>query len=80
MPPCPRRGELTDEAWAVIAPLLPEPGGALKWWRDHHQVINGFLWKRRTGAPWRDLTTRYAKRASLYRTSPVLIGAIIWLA
>ncbi|KAB1900678.1 transposase, partial [Micromonospora sp. AMSO1212t] len=23
-----RRGELTDEAWAVIAPLLPEPGGA----------------------------------------------------
>ncbi|MBM0259144.1 IS5/IS1182 family transposase, partial [Micromonospora sp. 4G55] len=30
-----RRGELTDEAWAVIAPLLPEPGGARGRWRDH---------------------------------------------
>jgi transposase len=28
---------------------------------------------------WRDLATRYAKRASLYRASLVLIAAIIWL-
>ncbi|MEV4390344.1 transposase, partial [Micromonospora sp. NPDC049580] len=28
---------------------------------------------------WRDLATRYAKRASLYRSSLVLIAAIIWL-
>ncbi len=130
-------------------------------WRDHRQVINGILWKLRTGAPWRpgpgrpgkrpdvliadkgyahdstrralrqrgirhvipersdqvarraargtaggrpptfdkaiyrkrnvvercfnrlkqwrDLATRYAKRASLYRASLVLIAAIIWL-
>ncbi|MET7945201.1 transposase, partial [Micromonospora sp. NPDC005324] len=43
--PVVRRGELTDEAWAVIAPLLPEPGGARGRWRDHRQVINGILWK-----------------------------------
>ncbi|MGX7673134.1 transposase [Plantactinospora sp. DSM 117369] len=29
---------------------------------------------------WRDLATRYAKRASLYRASLVLIAATIWLA
>ena len=28
---------------------------------------------------WRDLATRYAKRASIYRASIVLIAALIWL-
>jgi transposase len=28
---------------------------------------------------WRDLATRYAKRASIYRSSLSLIAAIIWL-
>ncbi|MFD6771187.1 transposase, partial [Micromonospora chalcea] len=28
---------------------------------------------------WRDLATRYAKRASLYRAGLVLIAAVIWL-
>ena len=28
---------------------------------------------------WRDLATRYAKRASLYRASLVLIAALMWL-
>lgn len=52
------RGELTDKAWAQIAPLLPASsrGGQ---WRDHRQVLNGILWKLRTGAPWRDLPGRY---------------------
>jgi transposase len=53
------RGELTDKAWAQIQPLLPaggQPGGR---WSDHRMVINGILWKLRTGAPWRDLPERY---------------------
>ncbi|MGK5676654.1 IS5 family transposase [Micromonospora sp. URMC 106] len=54
-----RRGELTDEAWAVIAPLLPEPGSSRGRWRDPRQVINGILWKLRTGAPGRDLPDRF---------------------
>jgi transposase len=28
---------------------------------------------------WRDLATRYAKRASLYRATLVLIAAVMWL-
>ena len=54
-----RRGELTDEAWERIAPLLPENGRRGKQWRNHRTVINGILWKLRTGAPWRDLPERY---------------------
>ena len=54
-----KKCEFTDEAWARIAPLLPENGRRGGRWRDHREVINGILWKLRTGAPWRDLPERY---------------------
>lgn len=53
------RGELTESAWARIEPLLPPRFTAGRPWRDHRQVINGILWKIRTGAPWRDVPERY---------------------
>jgi transposase len=53
------RGALTEEAWRVIAPLLPMSGRRGGQWRDHRTVIQGILWKLRTGAPWRDLPERY---------------------
>ena len=53
------RGELTDAAWAQIAPLLPANGERGGQWREHRTVIDGILWKLRTGAPWRDVPARY---------------------
>jgi transposase len=53
------RGEPTDVAWEQIEPLLPENGRKGGRWRDHRTVIDGILWKLRTGAPWRDLAERY---------------------
>ncbi|WP_387682231.1 IS5 family transposase [Streptomyces avermitilis] len=60
------RGELTDAAWERIAPLLPGVDGRGRPWRDHRQVINGVLWRLRTGAPWRDLPERYGPWQTAY--------------
>ena len=60
------RGELTDEAWGRIAPLLPENGRPGGRWRCHREVVNGILWKLRTGAPWRDLPSRYGPWQTCY--------------
>lgn len=44
------RGELTDTAWARIEPLLPSDQGRRgDRSRDHQLVINGILWRLRTG-------------------------------
>jgi transposase len=61
-----RRGELTNEAWERIAPLLPENGRRGKQWKDHRKVVNGILWKIRTGAPWRDLPEIYGPWQTCY--------------
>ena len=61
------RGELTDAQWARLRPLLPpekpETGRTNK---DHRQIINGILWRERTGAPWRDLPARYGPWSTVY--------------
>ncbi|MFF9900018.1 IS5 family transposase [Streptomyces longispororuber] len=60
-----RRHEVTDQAWAVIEPLLPRPrmGRPV---RDRRQVVNGILWKLSTGAAWRDLPERYGPWKTVY--------------
>lgn len=55
-----RRGNLTDQQWQRLQPLLPDqnpPVGRPN--LDHRKVINGILWILRTGSPWRDLPERY---------------------
>ena len=59
------RGDLSDEQWRLIEPLLPvqKRGGK---WNDHRVTFNGIMWILRTGAPWRDLPERYGKWQSVY--------------
>ncbi len=54
------RGELTNEQWARLQPLLPpQKPRTGRPAEDHRRIINGILWIKRTGAPWRDLPERY---------------------
>ncbi len=64
------RGDLTDAQWQRLEPLLAEqrPANGSKGGRpaeDHRRIINGMLWIDRTGAPWRDLPTRYGPWATV---------------
>jgi len=60
------RGEFTDTAWATVVPPLLPPPPMCGQQRDHRQVLNGILWKLRTGAPWRDLPARYGPWRTVY--------------
>ena len=54
----PRRYELTDFEWSIIAPLLPnKPRGVPR--VDDRRVLNGIYWRLRTGSPWADIPERY---------------------
>ncbi len=61
-----RRDELTAAGWGRIAGLLPRNGRRGGQWRDHRRVINGILWKIRTGARWGDIPARYGPHQTCY--------------
>ena len=54
------RGDLTDQQWRKIGPLLPAQKPRIgRPSKDHRTIINGILWVLRTGAPWRGLPKVY---------------------
>lgn len=61
------RHDLTDEQWAYLEPLLPDRtpqrGGR---WVDHRQIIDGVLWRTRSGCTWRDLPPQYGNWKTVY--------------
>lgn len=60
-----RRYELTDHEWAIIAPLLPnKPRGVPR--VDDRRVLNGILWRFRTGSPWAEVPERYGPSTTCY--------------
>lgn len=60
-----RRYELTDREWAIIAPLLPnKPRGVAR--VDDRRVLNGILWRFRSGATWAEVPERYGPPTTCY--------------
>jgi len=67
------RGELSDRRWQRLEPLLPAERPARgRPNKDHRLIVNGILWKLRTGAPWRDLPERYGPWATGVHALPPL--------
>jgi len=65
--PAGARFDLTDEQWAVLAPLLPvgRKSGRPPIW-PKRALIDGIRWRVRVGAPWRDVPERYGPWRSVY--------------
>lgn len=61
------RGDLTNEQWAKLEPLLPKgkkPGRPPK--HSKRQLIDGIRFRVRTGVQWRDLPERYGPWQTVY--------------
>lgn len=62
-----KRHELTDTQWEKIKPLLPpEKPKTGRTNHDHRTLLNGMIWRAKTGTPWRDLPERYGKWKTVY--------------
>lgn len=60
-----RRYELTDREWTIIEPLLPnKPRGVPR--VDDRRVLNGILWRFRSGSPWAEIPERYEPPTTCY--------------
>ena len=61
-----RRYELADAEWESLSPHLPSvvTGGRPR--GDDRRVVNGIVWKIRSGAPWRGVPARYSSWKSIY--------------
>jgi transposase len=61
------RHDLTEREWSRLQRLVPDRsprrGGR---WADHRAVINGVLWRTRTGCPWRDLPSCFGNWKTVY--------------
>ncbi|KRB68882.1 transposase [Kitasatospora sp. Root187] len=59
------RGDLSDDQWAVLEPLLPVAGVGRPA-RSRRRLVDGVRWRVRTGAPWRDVPPEYGPWQTIY--------------
>ena len=63
--PSPRRYEITDEQWKLIAPIMPRKK-LVGQWNDHSTTLNGMMWILNSGSSWCDFPERYGSWRSVY--------------
>jgi len=74
-----RRYELTDEQWEQIRGLLPpERGRKARPAKDNRLMVNGMVWILRTGAPWRDLPSRFGPWKSVHTRFSRWVRQGVW--
>lgn len=63
-----RTALLTDADWARIEPLMPSSDGQRgRPFRDHRQVIEGIIFRLRTGVAWRDLPESFGPWQTVWK-------------
>ena len=63
-----RRVVLTDAQWERIAEILPSSEGCVgRPFRDHRQVVEGIVYRYRTGVAWRDLPEEFGPWQTVWK-------------
>jgi transposase len=59
---------LTDEMWARVEPLLPPLKAAMgRPMNDHRLLVEGAIYRARTGVPWRDLPGEFGPWQTVWK-------------
>jgi len=59
---------IDDARWARIEPLLPSSDGQRgRPFRDHRQVVEGIVFRLRTGLAWRDLPPEFGPWQTVWK-------------
>jgi transposase len=63
-----RESVLTDAAWERIVALMPSSDGVkYRPFRDHRQVVEGVIYRFRTGIAWRDLPASFGPWQTVWK-------------
>jgi transposase len=78
-----RQALLSEEQWAVLVPLFPEPkrrrDGRSRPWVSNRACLQGILWVLRTGARWRDMPDEYPDGSTSWRRLRMWEEQGVWL-
>ncbi|MEU4932465.1 transposase, partial [Streptomyces yokosukanensis] len=71
---------MSDAEWEFVRPLLPVLVRGRRR-LDDRRVLNGIVWKFRTGTAWRDVPERYGPWATVLSGQSTLPGDCVrcWL-
>jgi transposase len=75
------RGDLTEAEWRILKRLLPIDAanrGRGRRPEQNRSIVNGILWRLRTGAPWRDVPPKYGNWNTIYRRFRRWSAAEVW--
>lgn len=60
------RDGLTNEQWELIEDLFPKPAATGRPPVKPRDMVDGILWRLRTGSPWRDLPEEFGPWKTVY--------------
>lgn len=74
-----RSAVLTDAQWARIESLLPSSAGRRgRPFRDDRRVVEGIIFRFRTGSPWRDVPQEFGPWQTLWKRHRRYSGDGTW--
>lgn len=74
-----RTSVISDEQWAIVEPLLPSSDGNRgRPFRDHRQVVEGIVYRYRTGIVWRDMPAEFGPWQTVWKRHRRFAGDGTW--